>query len=69
MSPVFSGSGSMWILIEMAPLDPNLDPYWEYGSGSGYMTTVKMTLIKEKNPKFQNEKRINHFAEGLIVFT
>jgi len=32
----------MWILIEMAPLDP--DPYWENGSGS---RTVKMVAKKE----------------------
>jgi len=33
------GSGSMWIRIELAPLDP--DPYWEYGS-------VKMVPKKGK---------------------
>ena len=31
------GSGSMWIRIEMAPLDPDPDLYWEYGSGSRYL--------------------------------
>jgi len=36
-----SGSGSMWIRIETAFLDP--DPYWEYRSGS---RTVKMVSKK-----------------------
>jgi len=39
------GSGSMWIRIETAPLDP--DPYWEHGSAS---RTVKM--LSKKGEKF-----------------
>jgi len=39
------GSGSMWIRIEMAPLDPDLEPYWQYRSGC---RTVKMVSKKEK---------------------
>jgi len=28
-----SGSGSMWIRIDSAPLNPDLDPYWENRNG------------------------------------
>jgi len=59
-----SGSGSMWIRIKKAPLDP--DPYWEYGSGYG-SRTVKMMSKKEKNLIFQVKKNIDHFAKGLMV--
>jgi len=59
-----SGSGSMWIRIEMASLD--LDPYWQYGSRS---RTVKMVSKKEKILRYQVKKSIDHFAEGLTVFT
>jgi len=45
----------MWIRIEMALLDPDPDPYWEYGSGS---RTVKMVSKTEKNPRFQVKKSI-----------
>ena len=59
-----SRSGSMWIRMEMSPLDP--DPYCEYGFGS---RTVKMVFEKEKNLRFELKKRIDHFAEGLKVLT
>jgi len=43
-----SGPGSMWIRIEIAPLDPDPDPYREYGSGSASGSrTVKMVYKKE----------------------
>jgi len=35
----------MWVRIEMAPLDPDPNPYCQYGSGSW---TVKMVSEKEK---------------------
>jgi len=57
------GSGSMWIRIEMAPLDP--DPYWEYGSGS---KTVKIVSKKEINLSFQVKTSIDHLAEGQMIF-
>jgi len=38
----------MCIRIEMAPLDPDPDPYWEYGPGTG-SRTVKMVSKKEKS--------------------
>jgi len=38
------GFGSMWIRIVMAPVDPDQDPYREYGSGS---RREKMTPKKE----------------------
>jgi len=60
------GSGSMWIRIVMAPLDP--DPYWECGPGAR-SRAVKMTPKKDINKIFQIAKRKNHFDEGLIVFT
>jgi len=41
-----SRSGSMKIRIEMAPLDPDPDLYWEYGLRSGSQT-VKMVSKKE----------------------
>jgi len=50
----------------MAPLDPDPDPYWEYGSGS---RTVKVVSKKEKNLRFQVKKSIRYFAEGLMVLT
>ena len=28
-----SGSGSMWIRIDSAPLNPDLDPFWENRNG------------------------------------
>jgi len=59
-----SGSGSMWIRIEISPLDP--DPCCQYGSGS---RTVKMVSKKEKNLRFQFKKSNDHFAEGLMAFT
>jgi len=34
----------MWIRIEIAPLDPDPDPYWEYGSGS---RTVKQKGVEK----------------------
>jgi len=58
------GSGSMWIRIEMATLDP--DPFWQSGSRS---RTVKMVSKKEKNLRFQVKKSFDHFAEGLTGFT
>jgi len=61
-----SGSGSVRIRIEIAPLDP--DPYWEYGSGS---RTVKMVSKKEKilDFNFQVKKSIDHFAKGLMIIS
>ena len=44
--PQCFGSGSTWICIEIAPLDPDPDPYWDYGSGSGFRT-VEMVSKKE----------------------
>jgi len=61
-----SVSGSMWIRIEMAPLDPDPDPYWEYGSRSG-SRTVKMVSKKGKNLRFQVKKSIDHFVDGLMI--
>jgi len=46
-------SGSMWIRIEMAPLDP--DPYWEYGFGSG-SRTVKMMSQRPKEKQIWDFK-------------
>jgi len=55
-----SGSGSMWIGIEIAPLDP--DPYWEYADPD------------PGQPKwFPKRGKIRYFklkrAEILMVFT
>jgi len=50
----------------MAPLDPDPDPYWEYGSGS---RTVKMVSKKEINLRFQVKKSIDHLVEGLMILT
>jgi len=44
----------MWIRIEMAPLD--LNPYWEYGSGSG-SRTVKKVSKKGKKSVISSKKR------------
>ena len=58
-----SGSGSKWIRIELAPLDP--DPYWDYWSGFGWRA-VKMTARREKVRDFK--WKINQVDEGLMVF-
>ncbi len=34
------GSGSAWIRINLALLDPDMDLYWEYGSGFGSRTKL-----------------------------
>jgi len=44
-----SRSVSMWIRIEMAPLDPEPDPYWEYRSGSGSGTVEMVSKKGEKS--------------------
>jgi len=54
-----SGSGSMWIRIEMALLDPDPDPYWEYGSGS---RTVKMVSKKGKKSETSSLKEHSPFS-------
>jgi len=51
----------------MALPDPDPDPYWECGSGSG-SRTVKMVSKKENKTEIL-KKSIDHFAEGLMVFT
>jgi len=57
----------MWVHIEMASLDP--DPYyWECEFRSKY-TTAKITSQKETNLRFQVEKNIDHFDEGLMALT
>jgi hypothetical protein len=48
----------------MLALDPDL--YWQYGSGS---RIAKMVFIKENNLKFKVKRSIDHFEEGLVVFT
>jgi len=58
----------MWIRIEMAPLEPDPDPYGEYGSGSGSRTVI-MVSKKDKNLRFQVKKNIHHFVEGLMILT
>jgi len=49
----------------MAPLDPDLDPYWQYGSRS---RTVKMVSKKGKKSEISSYKNIDNFAEGLMGF-
>ena len=51
------GSGSMWIRIEMAPLD--LDSFWEYGSGS---RTVKKVSKKGKKSEILGLKEHRPFC-------
>jgi len=58
----------MWIRIEMASLDTDLDQYLQNRSGSG-SRTFKMVSKKEKNLRYQVKKSNDHFAEGLMVFT
>jgi len=45
----------MWIRIEMAPLGPDPDPYWEYGSGS---RTVKIVSKKENKTEILRLKEL-----------
>jgi len=61
-----SVSGSIWISIEMAPLDP--DPHYEYGflldPGQS-----KYGPKRKKNHRFVGDKSIDHITEDLMVFT
>jgi len=59
-------SGSMWIHIEMASLDP--DPYFEYR----YRIRIQDSqneVQKGKNMRFHVKKSIDHFAKGLMALT
>jgi len=58
------GSLSVWICIEMAPVDPDT-----LGLRIRNQDSQDGVRQGEKNLRFQTEKNIDHLAKGLMVFT